>query len=381
MSQNYEVAQHLLKLAKKGLKLLLVHNTRELLYMGKKLYASYPRAAASTQSLDGRDANLASLIKELVSQPTVTEVNQPADTVTHLRKLGIRGRAEFKEDNRNILTHMRDEGDKSYLLIYHFLYDNGKPTTVEFTIDGEGAVYRVDSDAPSIRPISASANHGRTDFSLDLLPGETALIVLDKTQPPKITEQPKLTSIEVSSEWDLTVESWGPGEIEEIKEDRGKGYETIEHRPHVKKTAIDVGPTPLIPWQKMEKVGKDHSGIGIYKTTIKLPSSFDSSKGKRAILDLGSTSGGLGSVVVNGSKELGYDTATPRVDVTGCLRAGVNEVTVRVASSLNNRLLADGYYKRPGRKSVVVGEWPPGDDGKRIRDYGLVGPVTLTYEE
>lgn len=379
LSQNFEVAQRLLEWAKKGLKVLVVHNTRELLYMGKKLYATYPRAAAATQGLDGRDDHLASILKELFASPTVTEVHQPSETVRQLRQLGVHGRAEFKGENRNILTHLRDDGHKSFLFVYHFLYETGKPTTVELTIDGEGAVYRVDPDCPTVRPVSAKASAGRTKVALHLSPGETALLILDKKEPARTIQQAKVKTVEVS-DWNLVVESWGAGEIEEIKEDRGKGYETVEHRPHVKKTLIEVGPTPLVPWQKMEMVGKEHSGIGIYTSTFDLPSSFDESKATRAVLDLGSTSGGLGSVIINGSTPLGYDTAVPRVDATGHVRRGTNEVTVRVASSLNNRLLADGYYKRPGRKSVVVGEWPPGDDGMRIRDYGLVGPVTLSYE-
>ena len=40
----------------------------------------------------------------------------------------------------------------------------------------------------------------------------------------------------------------------------------------------------------------------------------------------------------------GFDTSAPVVDVTEDLRAGDNTVTVRVSSSLNNRLLARGYY-------------------------------------
>lgn len=377
-AQDFDVVKRLLAWAKNGLKLLIVHGTRELKNMSKKLYAYYPRAAVSTQGLDGKDAELAKLIQELVSLPTVSEVDDPADTVKTLRRLGIHGRAEFASENRNILTHLRDDGDKLYLFVYHFLYDNGKPTDVRLSVQGEGAVFRVDADGPSVRPISAAVEGGRTKVCLHLLPGETALLVIDCSETPKEMKPPKIEKIDLSDKWSLTVESWGAGEVKEIKEDRGLGYETVEHRPHVKVTKIEVGHTELRSWRQISQVGDEHSGIGEYTQTMNLPSTYDTSK--RAVLDLGSTSGGLGSVRVNDSAPRGFDTAVPRVDVTGLLQPGENHLKIRVATSLNNRLMADGYYKRTGRKSLVVGEWPPGDDGLRVRDYGLIGPVTLAYE-
>jgi hypothetical protein len=56
--------------------------------------------------------------------------------------------------------------------------------------------------------------------------------------------------------------------------------------------------------------------------------------------------GGLGSIRVNDGATKGFDTSRPVVDVTEDLHAGDNTVSVRVASSLNNRVLARGYYQR-----------------------------------
>ena len=55
----------------------------------------------------------------------------------------------------------------------------------------------------------------------------------------------------------------------------------------------------------------------------------------------------MGSVRVNDGEAKGFDTSCPVVDVTDDLRPGQNTVTVRVSSSLNNRLLARGYYDLP----------------------------------
>ena len=66
----------------------------------------------------------------------------------------------------------------------------------------------------------------------------------------------------------------------------------------------------------------------------------------------------------------------PVVDITDDVRAGRNDVTVRVSSSLNNRLIARGYYEGFGDIALTFS----GRDEKhvtRVRAYGLVGPVCV----
>ena len=62
----------------------------------------------------------------------------------------------------------------------------------------------------------------------------------------------------------------------------------------------------------------------------------------------------------------------PWVDVTADLPAGENTVTIRVSSSLNNRLLARGYYD-------IVAGWsdPNAMQTTEVHDHGLLGPVRL----
>ena len=97
----------------------------------------------------------------------------------------------------------------------------------------------------------------------------------------------------------------------------------------------------------------------------------------RYVLDLGSTAGGLGSVRVNDGEVKGFDTSHPVVDVTEDLRAGENTVTIRVSSSLNNRLLARGYYDTV--PDIVADLAGLGDvmQTTEVHDHGLLGPVQL----
>ena len=94
-----DVAAHLLDWARQGLKVLVVHGTRELKLLLRGLHTSHERAAVRTPGLDGRDEELAATMAELLALPTVAAIDDPAETVAALRDLGVAGRAEFVGEN------------------------------------------------------------------------------------------------------------------------------------------------------------------------------------------------------------------------------------------------------------------------------------------
>ena len=73
----------------------------------------------------------------------------------------------------------------------------------------------------------------------------------------------------------------------------------------------------------------------------------------------------------------GFDTSHPVVDVTEDLRAGENTVTIRVSSSLNNRLLARGYYDTVSDIVADLGGLGDVMQTTEVHDHGLLGPVQL----
>lgn len=170
------------------------------------------------------------------------------------------------------------------------------------------------------------------------------------------------------------MENWDAGEDELIIEDRGLGYKTREILPHTAVTPLRTPESKLLPWAELEHVGPQVSGIAQYTTTLKLDTGL--SAAHRYIIDLGSTNGGLGSVSVNGGAPRGFDTSRPKVDVTDYPTAGENEVVVRVSSSLNNRLIARGYYERFPDAVLKMAE-REGVHVTRVREHGLIGPVRL----
>ena len=374
-----DAAINLLDWARLGLKVLIVHGAREVKLLARGLHATHERAAARTPGLDGRDDELAATIAELLTLPTVAAVDDPARSLTALRDLGVRGRAEFTRENRTVLSHLREDGDLLHLYLYNFLYENGEPTEVEVALPGLGAVHRIDGWTGTVRPHHAlRQEREHTMVTVTLAPGETALLTLDRSAACAGGSVVVSETLAEPTEWTVTVESWDAGELELITEDRGLGYQTREVRPLTAVTRIDAGTGPLRAWKDMPQVGPEVSGIGEYRTSLHLdqPPMDDS----RYVLDLGSTAGGLGSVQVNDGEAKGFDTSHPTVDVTGDLRAGDNTVAIRVSSSLNNRLLARGYYDTVPDIVAELNGRAAAMQTTEAHEHGLLGPVRLVRE-
>ena len=306
-----DAAAQVLAWARQGLKVLVVHGTRELKLLLRGQHTTHVRAAARTPGLDGRDEELAAAMAELLTLPTVATIDDPARTVAALRKQGVVGRAEFTEVCTSVLSHLREDEELLHLYLYHFLYDTSEPVTVEVALPGRGSVHRIDAWTGSVRPHTGVRQDGeRTLVSVTLGPGETALLTLDRSAVRARESSPaSRETLAELSEWTIAVDSWDAGELQLITEDRGLGYETREVRPTTAVTRLDAGTGTLRPWCDIPEVGPEISGVGRYSTTVHLD--HEPGQAGRYVLDLGSTAGGLGSVTVNGGTERGFDTSAP----------------------------------------------------------------------
>ena len=63
------------------------------------------------------------------------------------------------------------------------------------------------------------------------------------------------------STWDVTIQSWEPGDKITRSETRN-GITTTEATYTTNKVDIHVGETELIPWKDMQQVGPEVSGVG-----------------------------------------------------------------------------------------------------------------------
>lgn len=370
-----DAALRLLELARGGQRILVVHGARELKLLARGLHTTHKRAASRTPGLDGRDEELAATMAALLAQPTVAEISDPSQTVTALRTLGVVGRAEFVEDNQSVLTLLRDDGDLSHLFVYHFLYETGSATVAQIALERTGLVHRVDPWRGTTTTYAADvAADGRLIVSVPLQPGETAYFTVDHTGPVGGVPATE-TVVTTLDDWQIAVESWDAGEPEIISEDRGLGYVSREVKFATAVTTLPSSERSLKPWRELPEVGPDVSGVGDYVAELTVP---EEAKGHgRLVLDLGSTAGGLGSVTINGGSPHGFDTSRPRVDITDELTVGANVVKVRTASSLNNRLLARGYYDGIPDVALQLFGYPPDTQKTTPHDHGLLGPVRL----
>jgi hypothetical protein len=302
----------------------------------------------------------------------------PSGVVSALDGLGAGGRARFVADDPHVLTHLREDGDLTVLYAYHFLYETDEMATVQVSLEGAGAVHRLDAWSGDVRPHRGARRDGdRTVVELTLAPGETTVVVLDRSTDAADSAPPSRTEVASADVWRLAVESWDAGEPEVLTEDRGLGYISREVRPTTEVTRMDAGEVELAPWSQLTAVGPEVSGVGEYSATLTVP---EVRAGARYVLELGSVCGGLGDVRIGDGPARGFDTAHPVVDVSGDIRPGENVVRVRVSSSLNNRLRARGYYERvPDIGAQLTGE--ERTQQAVVRDYGLLGPVRLVRED
>jgi len=375
---NPDVARLLLDRARDGLRVLIVNGARELKLLLTGEHILNARAASRTPGLDGRDDELAETMAALRAEPTVAEIDDPAETVSALRRLGVVGRAEFVEENRSVLGSLREDGDLLHVYLYHFLYETGEDTVVEVALPGTGSPYRVDPWSGGVVEHRGVRVEGdRTVLSVALSPGEIALLTVDRSQAPTGSERAERETLHRIDDWSISVESWDAGEDELIVEDRGLGYETREVRPTTAVTTIPVDGSGLRPWTELAGVGPEVSGVAEYRAEFELDRT--AGPGERLLLDLGSTAGGLGIAIVNDGEGRGFDTSRPVVDITDVAQPGRNTVTVRVASSLNNRLIARGYYDDiPDMGLLLLGR--EGGHQTQVRPHGLLGPVTVVRE-
>lgn len=430
-----KTAEKLLKLAEKGLPILFVNGVNETL-RPFGVTRTYEKAAVMTPFNDGEDEKLQEVVEKMKRLPNVKEVENQADTYEVLQEMGIYPCTEFVESNKNILTHTQEDNGKLYVFVYNMKYTEKEKFEFAMKIHGCGKVYRIDCWNAEAEEVGCyEVENGCTVLNLSMAPGEARIYVVDQKDEPGVhaictnTEKvekendkfyvtasksgeyetvfsdgsKKRVTIETPENielpvWNLEVEDWNEGEKREIIEDRGLGIITKEVYYETKKDVISVGETKLKPWKDIEAVGENVSGVGYYTTKVVLPDNWSEKNG--AILKIGSTNKHTAAVYVNGQKAKAVDFDALEVDITELLKAGENELRIEVASSLNNRLMARGYYEQGKTSSMALADnannanissedaqneagadmAPLFDVHAEIKEYGMVGEVKLiTY--
>ncbi|MHA8050318.1 glycosyl hydrolase [Aquirufa sp. ROCK-SH2] len=149
--------------------------------------------------------------------------------------------------------------------------------------------------------------------------------------------------------WKLRIEDWKPANPYGRT---GSASVTTE------KSQMDLTLNGLKPWPDIAEL-KNVSGIGTYTYELELPSDWNPAK-HGAKLSLGQVVDTF-TLKVNG-KSVSVDQISAETDLGATLKAGKNSIEIRVATTLNNRLVS--LNKAAADRGI-------------IQEYGLVGPVLL----
>lgn len=221
------------------------------------------------------------------------------------------------------------------------------------------AIFRVSGKAPELwyaetgtsKPASFTTASGRTTVPLSLEPWGTVFVVFRKASAAPSRSLPaevEQTLTTLDGGWSLSFQP-GRGAPASVSLDR------------------------LSAWNESSDNGiKYFSGVGTYTRTI--VARADWLKGSaRLWIDLGDVKN-LAEVTLNG-KPLGIVWHAPyRVDVTGALKPGKNDLTVKVVNSWVNRLIGD---EQPGAARITFADVKPYRADSPLLPSGLLGPVTV----
>lgn len=286
----------------------------------------------------------------------------PLDTV--LQKAGMKPDVETSSvlDGGLVWLHrtLGADGD-----VYYLASQNDKAQAVQ-------ARFRVDGREPELwypvtgetKPVTYSIENGMTTISLDLAERESVFVVFRKpaTQTSRTVAPAASTTVaRLNGPWKLAFKP-GPGA-----------------------PANPVTLTSLASWgTNADTMVKYFSGTGIYTQTLTVTAAQLKS-GKRMVLDLGSVRD-LAEVLVNG-KSVGVVWAPPyKVDVTDALKAGANQIEIRVTNEWTNRIAGDRAvpdqraFPAPPTPARGGGGGGGGGFGRAPVEppaSGLLGPVTL----
>jgi len=218
---------------------------------------------------------------------------------------------------------------------------------------------------------------GRTVVPLQFAPRQSWFVVFAKAKTEssgtKRTNFAEVTTVqEVAGEWTVTFDpQWG-------------GPERVKF-------------PKLEDWTSRPEEGiRCYSGIATYRTTFDFPSTIADPHSKH-YLDLGVVRN-VARVRLNG-RDLGVAWTAPwRVEITGALQPGANELEIEVANLWPNRLIGDAALPKEQRRTVtnvrtydtmasgtygchVCEQRKKSGQPARLLPSGLLGPVRVMREE
>jgi hypothetical protein len=258
-----------------------------------------------------------------------------------------------ESDTALMFLHRKlDDGD-----IYFVDNRNDRAETVD-------AMFRVEARTPELwdaatgesKPVSYRIADGRTTIPLHLDPYGSVFVVFRKSAKTASLELPTSLESQVAGLEDALNANWS------VSFQPGRGAPEIVAFDH------------LTSWSDSSIDGvKYFSGTATYSKTVQIPEGA-LAPGAHLWLDLGNVRD-VANVAVNG-KYLGILWKTPfRVDVTGALKPGSNQILIGITNLWVNRLIGDQQFYAV--KKYTFTDFAPYKADSPLLPSGLLGPVRI----
>src|SRR4051794_13976147 len=343
------------------------------------LVGGLPARGTSLDDAGGEDQRVKAAVDRLLAAPRVRRVKDQGDVLGALRALGVDPDAQWSKPV-DVYSQWRHTGDADYVYLW-----NGSGRTVSFTgsfhVSGQPRVLDLWTGADA--PAGVYREDGdRIEIPLTLEPGATRMLAFRHAGG----DEAHATSTDAD-------EAFGTDGSVELR-DTGGGTRHVAFNDGSSRT-VDLGdlPKPLSPpkWHlHVDEVGpggttphdldldalqdwrdisdiSSASGTGTYTATVTLPESWTAGD-RGTYLDLGAV-GGAVQAYVNGRLAAPDVVADRRLDVSGLLHGGDNELKVVVTTTLKNKVVAQC---RSGDANQALLCAQPATQA-----YGLLGPVRL----
>ena len=394
-----EGAQSVLKLAKKGMPVVIVDG-----------------AAVRTPYNDGRDAELSAVIDELRAQASVRRAAAADDVYSCLQAAGVEPYVGFAQANRQLLTQCREADGNRYLYVYNYcdgtyqsFWSNGEVQdthgdhcTAELVADGIYVPFQIDAWTGKTTQLgSYRVEDGKTYFTVDLDYNNVALYALKKITAPvhivsgnvaahvengelvarltettetevalsdgrKVTVSAAVPDASDITGWDVTVESWTEGSGRDRRTETLFGKTIVETSVQTEKTPISVHLDTLTTWDNIPEVGRSVSGQATYQAQFQ----WDG-RASGAYINFGELTESM-TVTINGTQTGDLNLITPVLDIKDYLVEGTNTIELHYSSNLTNVQLARGA-KREGDLSGWYGY------SMKYHSYGPAQAVLVPY--
>lgn len=343
------VAERLAEEAEQGLAVVLV--------------GDLPDADTSYKNASRGDARVQRAIARLLDAPKVARAGSQAEAAGALARLGVVPAARWSAPTQ-LYTQHRETKTADYFYLYN-------ATDQAVALDGSfataGRPYELNLWTGAIDPVAAfSQAGGRTTVPLRLPALGTTVLAFRKGEAAPARHAVSASGGALTVKDDSTVElrDTTAGTYTVQVDDGSSRSAAIGALPAAISPAawrlhVDgesaAGTTPydlqldaLKDWRELPALA-GVAGVGTYTTTVTLPDGWTAAD-RGTYLELGEVAGSV-RVTVNGKAAAPDSVVGRRLDVSGLLKPGANELTVRLATTLRNavpRILVPAVSQQVG---------------------------------